>query len=451
LKIRWMLVGILLPVMTPPIQAQAAIGEALGLVSVPEIRLYGLEAGFLLLPFGKRQADSKTLNALESNVRGYLSLSNLSCDTEVWRIERAMSNAPREIREALRAMGYYNPDISRLKWEETRQCWTVSVNIDPGVPVIIDSVNVEITGEGRDNRALTGTVKKIPLHVGDIVHHGKYEQAKKQLHSILTAQGYLEATWTVHKLVVNPETNRARVLLGMDTGPRYTYGALSWDPMPLEDDLVQRMLDIPRGGDYNNKSLQYMQRNILPCSRKTSSTPKCTRWTDRGIWMASSISGRWNISPPSWTIGTSSGVCVPSSGDAGKRTVSVLAQTRSNCRCPFSNRPACQSSSNSPALTLPPGKVHWKSRIPRCPRSLPSTSPAVAEPGSMASPQCTSLREPDSVMPMARTVPKSTVTSMRARASDSNDHRIALTTPPLCRNAIARSGPDHPGEKPDQT
>jgi translocation and assembly module TamA len=160
-------------------------------------------------------------------------------------------------------MGYYNPDISRLKWKETRQCWTVSVNIDPGVPVIIDSVNVEITGEGRDNRALNGTVKKIPLHVGDIVHHGKYEQAKKQLQSILTSQGYLEATWLVHKLVVNTETNRARILLGMDTGPRYTFGELSWDPMPLEDDLIQRMLDIPWGGDYNNKSLQYMQRNML--------------------------------------------------------------------------------------------------------------------------------------------------------------------------------------------
>jgi len=62
-------------------------------------------------------------SAQEGNVRAYLSLSKETCESPVWKISRLFKQAPVQIQQALRALGYYHPQITKsLSWED--DCWT---------------------------------------------------------------------------------------------------------------------------------------------------------------------------------------------------------------------------------------------------------------------------------------------------------------------------------------
>jgi len=49
-----------------------------------------------------------------------------------------------EIKKSLRALGYYNPIFDYSEPDDNR----LVVNVDPGQPVLIEGVDVDITGEG---------------------------------------------------------------------------------------------------------------------------------------------------------------------------------------------------------------------------------------------------------------------------------------------------------------
>ena len=73
----------------------------------------------------------------EANVLALSPLSTTGCDAAQWRVERLFDDADGHIVTALRALGYYEPQISKsLTWEN--DCWRAAFTIDPGEPVRLD-------------------------------------------------------------------------------------------------------------------------------------------------------------------------------------------------------------------------------------------------------------------------------------------------------------------------
>lgn len=84
----------------------------------------------------------------EDNVRAYLSLSKEVCDAPSWKIKRLFKQEPLQINEALRALGYYQPQITKtLDWEE--RCWNSSFVIVPGSPMIIEAIDAQVLGQAQ--------------------------------------------------------------------------------------------------------------------------------------------------------------------------------------------------------------------------------------------------------------------------------------------------------------
>jgi translocation and assembly module TamA len=69
-----------------------------------------------------------------ANVMALAPLASTDCDSARWRVERLFRDADQEIINALRALGYYAPQINKtLSWSDS--CWQAEFVIDPGLTV----------------------------------------------------------------------------------------------------------------------------------------------------------------------------------------------------------------------------------------------------------------------------------------------------------------------------
>src|ERR1700734_255652 len=71
-------------------------------------------------------------------------------------VQRLYNRIDDEVRSALRPYGYYEPQISEsIQAPDKERHWHVKIGIEPGVPVLIDTVNVKIDGPGAGNEIFT--------------------------------------------------------------------------------------------------------------------------------------------------------------------------------------------------------------------------------------------------------------------------------------------------------
>ncbi|NIQ27369.1 MAG: hypothetical protein GTN88_12980, partial [Gammaproteobacteria bacterium] len=59
------------------------------------------------------------------NIRAYLSLAQEVCTAPEWRVRRLFARSDEEIRRAVRALGYYQPEFSK-RLEQEEACWKAS-------------------------------------------------------------------------------------------------------------------------------------------------------------------------------------------------------------------------------------------------------------------------------------------------------------------------------------
>jgi translocation and assembly module TamA len=96
-------------------------------------------------------------------------------------LERFKNKIPERVRRALEPFGYYHAktEVSLEMVEEEK--YKINVEIYPGRPLRVTSVNVSIKGSGAEEKALRRLLEAFPLKKGDILHHQKYEEAKGAL------------------------------------------------------------------------------------------------------------------------------------------------------------------------------------------------------------------------------------------------------------------------------
>ncbi len=163
-------------------------------------------------------------------------------DSEVAARRRIDSTA----REALRAVGYYQPQISinRLAADS----W--QLEIKPGQPVRVREFKVNVSGEGQQDPRYRRYLKRLPMQQGDLLHHGHYDDIKQQLQSIAAQNGYFEARFTERTLEVDVEKHSARVVILFDSGVRYRFGEVSVTGSHIDEARVQELISVREGQPY---------------------------------------------------------------------------------------------------------------------------------------------------------------------------------------------------------
>jgi translocation and assembly module TamA len=188
---------------------------------------------------------------LRTNVLAYLSFerykkrTDLSADT----VERLHNRVEREVQSALKPFGYYDPKVESEVKDLGKGEWRVSIDINPGEPVLIDKVDVRVDGAGAADPLFQRITSNPPLHAGDRLSHSTYESLKSDLQRTAATYGYLDAKLTRNELIVDPKNHTANVALEMQTGERYRFGPTTIEQTSVKDALVRRYLRYHEG-DY---------------------------------------------------------------------------------------------------------------------------------------------------------------------------------------------------------
>ena len=194
---------------------------------------------------------------IRRNVLVFLSLERYKTrdDLDETLIGRLAERAEREAGSALRPFGYYEPtvrtDLSRTAPGE----WRARITIEPGVPVLIDDVAVEVSGPGLEHPAFRAVLDALPLRRGARLNHATYDGLKGELRRLAATLGYAEARLTANEMLVDLASHTARIRLAMETGPRYSFGATTITQRSLDEDLLRRYLRFRESDPYDATEL----------------------------------------------------------------------------------------------------------------------------------------------------------------------------------------------------
>ncbi len=181
---------------------------------------------------------------LRANVLAYLSFERyrkseaLSADT----IERLHNRVDREVAAALKPFGYYEPRTHAELRDLGNGNWRVSLDIDPGQPVLMDHVDVRVTGPGAQEPLFARITSNLPLRPGRRLSHAAYEKIKGDLQRTAANYGYLDAKLLKSELHVDPEHHKADATLELETGARYRFGTTTIEQNVVDDALVRRYM-----------------------------------------------------------------------------------------------------------------------------------------------------------------------------------------------------------------
>ncbi len=190
---------------------------------------------------------------LRANVLAYLSFERYKSSPHLndQTIERLENRVQSEVSGALEPYGYFQPTVHATVTRTGSSRWRVVLDIDPGPPVILHTVDVRVTGPGADDRLFTRITSRVPFHPGERLDEASYEQLKSELLQTAATYGYLDAHMTRHEVLVDPRRHRASIYLTFATGVRYRFGATHIRQDALKNQLVRRYLRYRRGEPFD--------------------------------------------------------------------------------------------------------------------------------------------------------------------------------------------------------
>ena len=185
------------------------------------------------------------------------------------QLQRLVRDTPEQAKNLVATAGYYTPVVT-VRVDTTGAKPVVIVDVDPGEPVTIDKVELELRGfdptpplaasEPFDTEALK---RSWSLKSGGVFRQADWESAKRALLREVVQTRYPRAQLVDTQAVVDPETHKVSLLVVLDSGPELRFGELRIEGLKRYDASIIRNLDKIRPGDYYSESaLQSLQARL---------------------------------------------------------------------------------------------------------------------------------------------------------------------------------------------
>jgi len=231
---------------------KSAIANLIGIFS---LSLLSVSAHAQDLSYDIRGVKDPVLANVRNHLESFRLNSNLRSTNA--RAEKLIEDARQRTRTALRPYGYYNPSISGVIKSVSNDASTLVLQINPGPPVTVDQVNVQISGEGRDYDGLQKWKSRWPLPPGAVLDQTKWEAHKQNAIEIAVARGYLQAEFTEQSLDLDLNDNVANLTLVFETGKRSMMGKISYEQEVLKPAVLN---NIPRFEDGDPYTAYLMEK-----------------------------------------------------------------------------------------------------------------------------------------------------------------------------------------------
>ncbi|ENO17007.2 outer membrane protein assembly factor [Marinobacter nanhaiticus D15-8W] len=195
--------------------------------------------------------------ALQENATNFVGTVE---DRSTASLRRYASHAEDQVREALRALGYYSPSI---RWRiEEDEAPTLVLEVEPGEPVKIAEREVRVEGPASDDPEFSlGNLSSIAP--GQIVNHGAYSAVRSRIQNRARTLGYFQGEFVEHALRVDPDAKTAEVRLVYRSGPRYAFGEVTFESDgTFEEQLLEGFVEILPGEPYSADKVAELDRNL---------------------------------------------------------------------------------------------------------------------------------------------------------------------------------------------
>lgn len=211
-------------------------------------------------------------DALAANVYGHLQAFRFARPAGVSsrNAERIVADAQSRTLAALRPYGYYNPVLQVSVRDPESKAPVVHVQIDPGPPIVIDSLTVEVVGEGAQIGALVEWRATWPLREGQILDQTVWNERKAHALEVADTAGYLGAEFTEHALELDLDNNVAKLKLVLDTGSRYHFGSIDFGEHVLKDGILEYVARFENGQPFSRRLLNRFRVDLWKTGYFTS-------------------------------------------------------------------------------------------------------------------------------------------------------------------------------------
>ena len=231
-------------------------------------------AGCGALPWTKDSADqdenvqAPTITAeivgvdgrIARNIRAHVGLLRERCDSPTRLQDLLTAEAADEARQALRALGHYEPDVKTAITRTVGQCPVLHITVTPGPRVQLTDVALTLAGPAAGDPAFAIFLRTLPLVADKPLDHGAYATTKSRIETWAADHGYFDGRFTAHELRVQPSRQRASATLVFDSGTRFAFGdlRLTQTPYAIRDTVIRRFLEFETGQAYSSARIAEM-------------------------------------------------------------------------------------------------------------------------------------------------------------------------------------------------
>jgi translocation and assembly module TamA len=198
--------------------------------------------------------------ALQQNAQAFVrEIDGRSADS----LRRYASTAVEQVSKALRALGYYQPEI---EWEviepDDETPAQLLLSVTPGEPVRVRSRRVEIRGPASRDSEFRGNLPSAPAK-GDILDHSQYNALRETIRNRASRLGYFDGRFKTRRLEVNPEERAADITLVFESGPRFRLGDVRFgDGHGFDASLLEQFVTFERGDTYHSDEIARLNTDL---------------------------------------------------------------------------------------------------------------------------------------------------------------------------------------------
>lgn len=178
------------------------------------------------------------------------------------QIRSIYSNVTSEIKQAIEPYGYFKSIVHTFLSKKNDHA-IIYLQVEPGPQLTITYLDVKITGEGKDNKSLQAFLQAFPLKTGDPLSIPNYEKAKEKLFLKANNQGYIKSFLEKNQVYVDLKTNRASIILHLNTGPLYYYGTVQMEGKGYSQSFLKRFIKFKSNEHFSSKKLSKLQQQLV--------------------------------------------------------------------------------------------------------------------------------------------------------------------------------------------
>ena len=180
-------------------------------------------------------------------------------DYDPVQFEGLVSKLHDEVLAIVQAEGYFEPRIEIDAEAPDR----VKLTLKPGNRTKVSELDIQIEGQGTQNRALAQVKRRFGMAVGDPFVSSNWQSGKSALIDAMKRQGYLRARIARSTAQVDAAAAKARLTVVVDSGDRIAFGKVEVQGLSrYPEKIITDLQPFHEGDAYTDAALQTFQERL---------------------------------------------------------------------------------------------------------------------------------------------------------------------------------------------